>query len=124
MKMKKVIAALTAAVTIASSLCMGVGAAKSDNSLVVAIDADIATLHATDMSTTVEVTVLNQIYDTLMYKNPDGTKEPEPRIAESYEISEDGLDYTFKIRKDATFHDGTPITVDDVVFSIELYKAS
>ena len=124
MKMKKVIAALTAAVTIASSLCMGVGAAKSDNSLVVAIDADIATLHATDMSTTVEVTVLNQNYDTLMYMNPDGTKEPEPRIAESYEISEDGLDYTFKIRKDATFHDGTPITVDDVVFSIELYKAS
>lgn len=51
-------------------------------------------------------------------------KDPEPRIAESYEISDDGLDYTFHLRDDVTFHDGTPVTADDVVFSIELYKAS
>lgn len=75
-------------------------------------------------STTVELGVLNQIYDTLLYYSPDGTKDPEPRIAESYEISDDGLDYTFHLRDDVTFHDGTPVTADDVVFSIELYKAS
>ncbi len=123
MKMKKVLALLTAACTLTMSLSFGAAAAEKTD-LTIAIDADIATLHATDMSTTVEVTVLNQIYDTLMYMNPDGTEEPQPRIAESYEISEDGLDYTFKIRQDATFHDGTPITVEDVVFSLELYKAS
>lgn len=120
--MKKRFALLAAA-----CLCMAVSmtsfaADKSD--IVVAVDADVDTLHPTDFSTTVEMSVLNQIYDTLLYYSPDGTKDPEPRIAESYEISDDGLDYTFHLRDDATFHDGTPVTADDVVFSIELYKAS
>ena len=120
--MKKRLALLAAA-----CLCMAVSmtsfaADKSD--IVVAVDADVDTLHPTDFSTTVELGVLNQIYDTLLYYNPDGTKDPEPRIAESYEISDDGLDYTFHLRDDVTFHDGTPVTADDVVFSIELYKAS
>ena len=111
----------------AACLCMAVSmtsfaADKSD--IVVAVDADVDTLHPTDFSTTVELGVLNQIYDTLLYYSPDGTKDPEPRIAESYEISDDGLDYTFHLRDDVTFHDGTPVTADDVVFSIELYKAS
>lgn len=120
--MKKRLALLAAA-----CLCMAVSmtsfaADKSD--IVVAVDADVDTLHLTDFSTTVELGVLNQIYDTLLYYSPDGTKDPEPRIAESYEISDDGLDYTFHLRDDVTFHDGTPVTADDVVFSIELYKAS
>lgn len=120
--MKKRLALLAAA-----CLCMAVSmtsfaADKSD--IVVAVDADVDTLHPTDFSTTVELGVLNQIYDTLLYYSPDGTKDPEPRIAERYEISDDGLDYTFHLRDDVTFHDGTPVTADDVVFSIELYKAS
>lgn len=120
--MKKRLALLAAA-----CLCMAVSmtsfaADKSD--IVVAVDADVDTLHPTDFSTTVELGILNQIYDTLLYYSPDGTKDPEPRIAESYEISDDGLDYTFHLRDDVTFHDGTPVTADDVVFSIELYKAS
>ena len=120
--MKKRLALLAAA-----CLCMAVSmtsfaADKSD--IVVAVDADVDTLHPTDFSTTVELGVLNQIYDTLLYYSPDGTKDPEPRIAESYEISDDGLDYTFHLRDDVTFHDGTPVTADYVVFSIELYKAS
>ena len=120
--MKKRLALLAAA-----CLCMAVSmtsfaADKSD--IVVAVDADVDTLHPTDFSTTVELGVLNQIYDTLLYYSPDGTKDPEPRIAESSEISDDGLDYTFHLRNDVTFHDGTPVTADDVVFSIELYKAS
>lgn len=123
MKRKKALALLLAACTMTMSL--GLGAAAADKTdLVIAVDADVDTLHATDMSTTVEMTVLNQIYDPLMHMNPDGTQEPEPRIAESYEISEDGLDYTFKIRQDAVFHDGTPVTAEDVVFSIERYKSS
>ena len=97
--MKKRLALLAAA-----CLCMAVSmtsfaADKSD--IVVAVDADVDTLHPTDFSTTVELGVLNQIYDTLLYYSPDGTKDPEPRIAESYEISDDGLDYTpFKRRCD------------------------
>lgn len=122
MKMKKMLTALAIAGAIAVTASVGAYADNTD--MVIAVDAKVDTLHATDMSTTVEVTVLNQVYDTLMHMNPDGTEEPEARIAESYEISADGLDYTFKIRQDVKFHDGTPVTVEDVVFSIERYKAS
>lgn len=124
--MKKAIAMLVAACTLTMALPAGVYAAEASGKtdLVIAVDEDVDTLHPTDFSTTTELNVLNQLYDTLMYMNPDGNHDPEPRIAESYEISEDGLDYTFHIRDDVTFHDGTPVTAEDVVFSIELYKAS
>lgn len=119
--MKKRLVLLAAACLSMASIT-SLAAEKTD--LVIAVDADVDTLHPTDFSTTVEMGILNQVYDTLLYYNPDGTAEPEARIAESYEVSEDGLDYTFHLRSDATFHDGTPITAEDVVFSIELYKAS
>lgn len=114
-------AACTLTMAVSFAACAE-GTGRTD--LIIAVDADVDTLHPTDFSTTVELNILDQIYDTLMYMNPDGTEDPEPRIAESYEISEDGLDYTFHLRDDVTFHDGTPVTVDDVVFSLELYKES
>lgn len=41
-----------------------------------------------------------------------------PDLAESYSISEDGRTYTFKIREQAVFHDNTPVTAEDVAFTI------
>ena len=49
--------------------------------------------------------------------NPDG--ELVPDLAESYTISDDGRTYTFKLRKNATFHDGKRVHASDVVFTIE-----
>jgi peptide/nickel transport system substrate-binding protein len=40
-------------------------------------------------------------------------------LAETVEISADGLEYTFRLRKDVTWHDGKPFTADDVLFSYE-----
>ena len=119
---KKLAAAVCAAAMIMSMSAFSVSAAE--DSIVIAVDADVDTLHPSDFSTTVEMDVLNQIYDTLMYMNPDGEHEPEPRIAESYEISEDGMTYTFHLRDDITFHDGTPLTAADVKFSLEMYQQS
>lgn len=119
--------ALLAAAAMAVSLAGGalsVRAEEGKTDLVIAVDADVDTLHPSDYSTTVEHDILSQIYDPLMYMNPDGTHDPEPRIAESYEVSEDGLDYTFHLREDVTFHDGTPLTSADVKFSLELYMES
>ena len=77
--------------------------------LVVAIDSDVATLHPSNLSTTNEMDIESQIYDTLMRITLDGSTPPEPRIAKGYSISDDGLTYTFELRDDVTFHDGTPI---------------
>lgn len=56
------------------------------------------------------------IYTGLMKYNENG--ELEPALAESYSISDDGLTYTFKLRSNLKWHDGQPITVDDVIFTI------
>ena len=54
----------------------------------------------------------------------DNAWNPQPYLAESWEISEDGLTVTVRIRKDAVFHDGKPVTSEDVAFSIETTKAN
>lgn len=54
----------------------------------------------------------------------DDKFQPQPYLARSWEISKDGLVYTFALESNASFHDGTPITADDVAFSIELVKAN
>lgn len=55
-----------------------------------------------------------------MKATPDGRIIKD--IAKSYEISEDGLTYTFKIRDDAVFHDGEPVRADDILFTIQKVK--
>ncbi|MWD26407.1 ABC transporter substrate-binding protein [Aquicoccus sp. SCR17] len=52
----------------------------------------------------------------------DDNWEPKPYLAESWEVSEDGLSVTLNLVDDATFHDGEPITSEDVAFSIMTIK--
>ncbi|MES2213610.1 MAG: ABC transporter substrate-binding protein [Patescibacteria group bacterium] len=59
---------------------------------------------------------------TLVYSGllkVDATGDLVPDLAESYTISKDGLLYTFVLKDNIFFHDGTPVTADDVVFTIE-----
>jgi peptide/nickel transport system substrate-binding protein len=56
------------------------------------------------------------VYSGLTRALPDGTLVPD--LASSYEISPDGTSYIFKIRRDATFQDGTPVTASDVLFTV------
>ena len=49
----------------------------------------------------------------------DGEGNLIPVLAERYRVSEDGQEYTFSLREDAEFSDGTPVTADDVVFTVE-----
>lgn len=57
------------------------------------------------------------IYSGLMRKMHDGSIVPD--IAESYTISQNNLVYTFTIKKEAVFHDNTPVTADDIIFTIK-----
>jgi peptide/nickel transport system substrate-binding protein len=68
------------------------------------------------------------IYDRLMTFGvktlPDGTKMYDyqtlkPELAESWQLAPDGMSVTFKLRKDARFHDGTPVTARDVKWSFD-----
>lgn len=60
------------------------------------------------------------IYSGLTRTTPEG--EVIPDLALEYSVSEDGLEYIFKIRDDAVFHDGKKVTADDIVFTIEKAK--
>jgi peptide/nickel transport system substrate-binding protein len=60
---------------------------------------------------------LSGVYDTLVAQDKDGAFHPF--LAESWEISPDGLTYTFKLRQDVTFHDGTPFNAQAVVRNLE-----
>ncbi|NLY91711.1 MAG: ABC transporter substrate-binding protein [Firmicutes bacterium] len=59
---------------------------------------------------------LTNLYDTLVKLNAKG--EIEPALATSYSVSADGLCYTFTLREGVKFHDGSLMTADDVVFSL------
>ena len=64
--------------------------------------------------------VTSQIYASLTRMNENN--EISPYIAESWEVSADGKTYTFKIAEKAMFHDGKPVTSEDVAFSFETVK--
>lgn len=49
---------------------------------------------------------------------------PQPYLAESWEVSADGLTVTLNLVKNAKFHDGTPLTSEDVAFSVDVIKAN
>ncbi len=56
---------------------------------------------------------LNSVYDTLVFLDPESS-EFVPGLAERWEISSDGLRYTFYLREDVRFHDGTPFNAQAV----------
>jgi peptide/nickel transport system substrate-binding protein len=61
--------------------------------------------------------VLENVYDTLV--EPDENLEMQPALAESWDLSEDQLTWTFHLRDGVTFHDGSELTADDVVYSFD-----
>ncbi len=62
--------------------------------------------------------VLRQVYDTLLYRDPK-TRQIVPGLAKDWVISPDGLTYTFHLREDVTFHDGTPFNAEAVAANIQ-----
>ncbi|NYD67296.1 ABC transporter substrate-binding protein [Agromyces atrinae] len=57
--------------------------------------------------------VTRQLVDSLLYQNPE-TGELDPWLAESYTVNDEATVFTFVLRDDVTFSDGTPLTADDV----------
>jgi peptide/nickel transport system substrate-binding protein len=64
-------------------------------------------------------TKMEHVFDSLLQA---GTEGFTGWLAETYSISDDGLTYTFLLRNGALWHDGEPVTADDVAFTIDYYK--
>ena len=65
--------------------------------------------------------ILDLLYDKLVYLKADATYEP--RLADSVEMNEDSTVLTFHLNENAKWHDGAPVTADDVVFTCKLYAS-
>jgi peptide/nickel transport system substrate-binding protein len=88
--------------------------AATDNQIVVSILSDPKTFNP--VLSTESPNVFSLTYEGLVAENPI-TGETEPRLAESWEFSEDKLNLTFTLRENLKWSDGEPLTADDVVFS-------
>src|SRR5216684_6693024 len=66
--------------------------------------------------------VLYALHDALVKPMPAGIMTPS--LAESWTVSKDGTTYEFILRKGPKFHNGDPVTPEDVKFSFERYKGS
>lgn len=60
---------------------------------------------------------LCNLYDTLVFPNAEGGVDPH--VAEDWEVSDDGLTWTFNLKEGITFHNGSELTASDVAFSME-----
>jgi len=79
---------------------------------------DAVKLDPADVTDGESVMVITNIYDTLVAFQR-GSTELQPWLAESWEASDDGKVWTFKLRKDVKFHDGSDFNADAVLFSFE-----
>ena len=69
--------------------------------------------------------IATAVPSTQIFASPlryDENWEPQPYLAETWSVSDDGLSVTLNLVQNATFHDGTPVTSEDVAFSIMTIK--
>ena len=66
--------------------------------------------------------VLYLLHDALVKPMPNGIMTPS--LAESWTLAKDNVTYEFVLRKNAKFHNGDPVTAEDVKFTFERYKGS
>ena len=79
--------------------------------------ADHATLDPRVTQSRHEEQMILQIFDPLIYN--DGAGNFVPGLATAWEVSDDGLAWTFTLREDVTFHDGTPFNAEAVKFTFD-----
>lgn len=92
--------------------------AKPGGSITVTYKDDVATLDPAIGYDWQNWSMIKSLFDGMMDYVP-GTTVLRPGLAESYEISEDGLTYTFKLRAGVKFHNGREMTAEDVKYSLD-----
>ena len=116
--MKKTYAKLMTAVLAAASILPALPTAAdetAESTLNVAIGSQFTTFDPALNTETANNYVLNHLYAGTFRKDADGKVQNE--LCESYEVSDDGLTYTFHISPDAKWSDGQQVTANDFVYS-------
>ncbi|HLU59255.1 MAG TPA: ABC transporter substrate-binding protein [Pseudonocardia sp.] len=106
-----------AAVALAVTACAGGGGDGAERQYVVAIDDDPRGLNAQLIAAPMTAMFSAQILEPLIFISTD--YELSPALAESWELSEDGMDLRLALRQGVQWHDGTPFTAQDVKFNFE-----
>ncbi|MEO0561038.1 MAG: ABC transporter substrate-binding protein [Chloroflexota bacterium] len=94
-----------------------IGLTQGDGTLTVMMTPIEGTLDPAFSSNDPDTAFARTLFDYFLEPLPDGTVGPN--LAESWEISDNGLIYTFDMVDNATFHDGTPVTSADVVWTFD-----
>lgn len=92
---------------------------NDDTTFVEATIGDIDTFDPALAYDTASGEVIQNTYETLVFYDGEATDVFVPKLAESWELSEDGSVYTFTIRQGVTFHDGAELTPSDVAYSFQ-----
>jgi len=90
----------------------------SADTLIIARSGDSPGLDVADETDGESFYIGVQVYDSLL-KFEYGSTRVEPSLAESWEVSEDGLEWTFYLRKGVKFHDGTDFNADAVLYNFD-----
>ena len=96
---------------------------SQSDTLVIATTSDVSSLDPSRMMSSYELYLGTCVYDSLTWL-PLGASEPSMRLAESCTVSDDGLTYTFTLRDGPLFHNGEPVTAEDVLYSVELFRSA
>jgi peptide/nickel transport system substrate-binding protein/oligopeptide transport system substrate-binding protein len=102
----------------AASPALAQDAPKQGGEIIITYQNDVATLDPAIGYDWQNWSMIKSLFDGLMDYEP-GTTTLKPDLAESYEISDDGMVFTFKLRPGVKFHNGREMTADDVKYSIE-----
>ena len=105
----------------AVTLCAG-GALAQQNDVTIALQLEPPHLDPTSAAAgAIDQVLYSNVFEGLTKFGPTG--EVLPGLAEAWEVSEDGTVYTFHLRPGVTFHDGTEMTAEDVVFTLDRARA-
>lgn len=107
----------------AVALCAGLGTAQAAGTdITVALQLEPPHLDPTSAAAgAIDSVLYSNVFEGLTRFMADGSVVPG--LAESWDISEDGLTYTFTLRSGVTFHDGTTMDSEDVKFSLDRARA-
>lgn len=100
----------------------GAAAAATGSKIVYGNTTDIKILNPFLSTDVYSALVWGFIFEGLVKANPD-TGAPEPWLAQKWDISADGLTYTFHLRTDVNWSDGQPFTADDAKFTFDTIMA-